>query len=274
MNNNVLTMKLKPDPFFPVECNDIVPLVKPVFTRRPSYYMNSEEHHFKQERKDSGIFLEQELEELHNKDKKETSIKMSRKLPELSKIITTPPLWFGCSNNFSLPSLPQSGFHSGKASPEEAFNNYKSPIKLPGLSYLMMYQTFQCLQKQQLPPITTHHHPSSSVFSSKPLSPPLSVSSFSSPSPPSPVLRKSNKACNKRTRGGTSNQSQFICQYVIDTATGKKCCQAFCRSYDLYRHQSMHLKNRPLCYCHECGKKFTRLDALRRHERIQGHNNK
>ncbi|KAI8874719.1 hypothetical protein K501DRAFT_199008, partial [Backusella circina FSU 941] len=66
----------------------------------------------------------------------------------------------------------------------------------------------------------------------------------------------------------------FICEYVVDPSTEKICCQTFQRSYDLSRHQNIHLKNRPFCQCHQCGKKFTRLDALRRHERIQGHSNK
>ncbi|KAI8333767.1 hypothetical protein BD560DRAFT_414892 [Blakeslea trispora] len=78
---------------------------------------------------------------------------------------------------------------------------------------------------------------------------------------------------HKRTRGHNVPhhvQQPYVC-YHIDSGTGKMCCQAFRRSYDLSRHQSIHLKNRPFCRCHTCGKKFTRLDALRRHQRIQGH---
>ncbi|KAG0735807.1 hypothetical protein G6F62_010827 [Rhizopus arrhizus] len=72
------------------------------------------------------------------------------------------------------------------------------------------------------------------------------------------------------------NETPFTCQHVMDPATGRVCRQAFRRSYDLSRHQMIHLKNRPFFYCSDCDRKFTRLDALRRHERIQGHscNNK
>ncbi|RCH94891.1 hypothetical protein CU098_002215 [Rhizopus stolonifer] len=63
----------------------------------------------------------------------------------------------------------------------------------------------------------------------------------------------------------------FRCKH-LDPATGRVCCQAFRRSYDLSRHQMIHLKNRPFFQCSDCDKKFTRLDALRRHQRIQRHN--
>lgn len=56
--------------------------------------------------------------------------------------------------------------------------------------------------------------------------------------------------------------------------TGKVCGLSFRRPYDLSRHKNTHLKNRPFSYCEVCGKRFTRRDALRRHERVQGHTSK
>ncbi|KAL0144700.1 C2H2-type zinc finger transcription factor [Mucor lusitanicus] len=117
--------------------------------------------------------------------------------------------------------------------------------KLPSLAYL--------LDSPQLAPIQM-----------APLSP---VSASASPYT---AANTSTMTYKKRARGGSvPHQTQFICEHV--DSNGKACCQAFRRSYDLSRHQSIHMKNRPLCYCRACGKKFTRLDALRRHERIQGH---
>ncbi|KAI7856166.1 hypothetical protein BDC45DRAFT_504485, partial [Circinella umbellata] len=65
-------------------------------------------------------------------------------------------------------------------------------------------------------------------------------------------------------------QQLFVCEKMVDDI-GRMCGQTFRRSYDLSRHQAIHLRNRPYCYCAQCGKKFTRMDALRRHERVQGH---
>lgn len=185
------------------------PVLKPIFIRRASQ-MIDDDSDFIYSRKDSGICFDLDL----LKYSPEKKIKLDKKLPRLSNIITTQPVqWTPMS-----PDTPHQ-------------------IKLPSVSFLF------------------------SPKYSAPLSPPLSTFSDSTP-----TIRP------KRTRGGSvPHQSQFVCDHV-DTSSGKVCSQAFRRSYDLSRHQMIHLKNRPFCYCHTCGKKFTRLDALRRHERIQGHN--
>ncbi|OBZ91796.1 Zinc finger protein rsv2 [Choanephora cucurbitarum] len=128
------------------------------------------------------------------------------------------------------------------------------------------------LEDHKLPPLT-HSLPSVSVqlpsISSFLMADPQCAPSILSPNPSS----HSSHRKHRRTRGHNvphQVQQPYMCHH-IDSNTGKMCCQAFRRSYDLSRHQSIHLKNRPLCRCHTCGKKFTRLDALRRHQRIQGH---
>lgn len=156
----------------------------------------------------------------------------------------------------SSPTLPVLSPIDATLPPPTETNNSKPKytINLPRLSSIIADQSYQYQQKLQAP-----------ILSPPPLFLLDRSCAVTTPSP-----------SNSRSTGykGASSQSQFICRHVIDQTIGKLCYQTFRRSYDLSRHQTIHLKNRPLCYCQQCNKKFTRLDALRRHERIQGHGSK
>ncbi|SAM05548.1 hypothetical protein [Absidia glauca] len=109
-----------------------------------------------------------------------------------------------------------------------------------------------------------------------------SPSTVTSSSPPSPIVASHltpTLADNKpppwspitsaRKVRQPSPPSVYLCNHLV--GDGNMCGQTFQRPYDLARHQSIHLKNRPFVYCQQCNKRFTRVDALRRHERVQGH---
>ncbi|KAL9544180.1 hypothetical protein MBANPS3_007758 [Mucor bainieri] len=156
------------------------------------------------------------------------------------------------SNRRKLPTLSNI-----ITSPPIHWSPAASNHKLPSLSYLLDSPQLAPIHMPPLSPVSA----SASPYSSHPAA---AAAATTTTTTTSTVIYK------KRTRGGSvPHQTQFICEHV--DSNGKACCQAFRRSYDLSRHQSIHMKNRPLCYCRACGKKFTRLDALRRHERIQGH---
>ncbi|KAI8085077.1 uncharacterized protein BX664DRAFT_387715 [Halteromyces radiatus] len=130
-----------------------------------------------------------------------------------------------------------------------------------------------------------------SISDSVDSSPSSSPSTVASSSPPSPLIQFSTASATTmesfKTRklstwsSSTTHPSPsapppppssspvYHCTHV--NANGKSCGQTFQRPYDLSRHQTIHLKNRPFVYCQQCGKRFTRVDALRRHERVQGH---
>lgn len=132
------------------------------------------------------------------------------------------------------------------------------------------------------PPTTTTRSPKIHPLDPQQLMPPIqstsspahtsitlpALSSIIRPEPLLPLMICPPLLTGRRHQQRAAAGGQFVCEKLIE---GRMCGQTFRRSYDLSRHQTIHLKNRPYCYCSECGKKFTRMDALRRHERVQGH---
>lgn len=153
-------------------------------------------------------------------------------------------------------------------------------VKLPAISSL----TASMPDSAELAPIHRNSRPSFTIYPTEPRTPPqtpCSGGASSSPSPSSsstgmapPLAAMRSRRQSSRSAKSGKSPGQFLCEHIVDPATKRKCGQTFRRSYDLSRHQSIHLKNRPFCYCTQCGKKFTRMDALRRHERVQGHSSK
>ena len=131
------------------------------------------------------------------------------------------------------------------------------PIKLPGLSAIMTERNdINEENRQHLAPIQSFYLNSNDLL-------PVNIST-------SPFLLFSPPTKNEIVKHA-SRESLFLCRQIMDTKSKSLCSRAFRRSYDLSRHQKVHLKNRPLYSCQFCHKKFTRLDALKRHERVQGH---
>ncbi|KAI9019383.1 hypothetical protein CLU79DRAFT_758574 [Phycomyces nitens] len=218
------------------------------------------------DRKDSGISLDEPI-----RKKQRLVSTPSRKLPELSS-----PLIPHHSNSFIEHKSPM--IHpldirrtslSPPSPPLHTCMRGTSPgpspaIVLPAISFITSVS--EPLDLQLAPIHHSRSHDPTLSPARYPLSPPTSVSSPVSFAPLLP-------ANAERPAVQTTNISlgQFVCDRVIDLATGRTCNQAFRRSYDLTRHQTTHLQDRPYRHCEQCGKKFTRLDALRRHERVQGH---
>ncbi|ORE15815.1 hypothetical protein BCV71DRAFT_27702 [Rhizopus microsporus] len=236
---------------------DQVPVIKPTVLRwTPTIFPanvkpnnNDDDDNYTDDRKDSGISLDEPL----RKKQRVMSADHPRKLPDPS---STSPLLSSRKNSHAFIDTYSLHPLDVKRRPSTAPSSPPlSPylLTLPAISSITSQHDLE--QKQQLAPIAYHPH----------------RASFNEI-----ILRKEPeeaKPTAKRTRHSTSSihtsTGLFLCEHVSDK--GKLCGQTFRRSYDLSRHQTIHLENRPFCYCNVCGKRFTRMDALRRHERVQGH---
>ncbi|KAI8066902.1 hypothetical protein BC940DRAFT_367930 [Gongronella butleri] len=146
-----------------------------------------------------------------------------------------------------------------------SFSSYSSNLALTSLPPPPHPSVWHPHQQQ------LHHGPPAHPMMYLPPSPPPSMSS--SPMSISGSLSSSTSTNDEYAgqchRWRAKQAQMYTC--VHPKKDGGVCGQTFQRPYDLTRHQTMHMKNRPYVYCQVCTKRFTRLDALRRHERVQGH---
>lgn len=239
-------------------------------------------------RKDSGISLDEPHNTHYRKKQRVMSAgHPSRKLPDLSSSLLP------AIRNNSITSLhpleirrpstaPPSCSPPNSPFPRPQQQNYV-PLTLPAISSITSSTHHLQILHPQLAPIQSLTANKPPAFLYHPHSPPhhTSIPSIHKTVKPLQQTNPNNKrprssaasaasavAATNATSTASANNI-FLCEHVTDH--GKICGQTFRRSYDLSRHQTIHLENRPFCYCHQCGKKFTRMDALRRHERVQGH---
>ncbi|KAL0091084.1 hypothetical protein F4703DRAFT_1732239 [Phycomyces blakesleeanus] len=195
------------------------------------------------DRKDSGVSIEEPGGTRKKRVQSADPILFRRTLPDLS----FPPQTRRLSSSFH-PLDPQKPL-TAPSSPD-----YSRTITLPAISSLT----------SAVDPTYSHLAP---------ILPPPAIYNFHQHQHHHQHQHQQNKQISQSSRStstSTSIPGQFVCEHPMGVS-GRVCGQTFRRSYDLSRHQTIHLKNRPLCRCHYCGKKFTRMDALRRHERVQGH---